>query len=116
MTSQSDIVGGGEGAGVAGFPLVELLGVTAILGVMLGMLGVASRPVSPAIHARSAAQEISAALRTARSAAEMGNRSVAFTIDLSTSQYQWDGRAPGVLPQDLRLALMTDQNQVLTGS
>ena len=44
---------------MAGFTLVELLVVIAILGLTLALIGVAAKPVSPATHARGAAQEIS---------------------------------------------------------
>ncbi|HEX4636540.1 MAG TPA: prepilin-type N-terminal cleavage/methylation domain-containing protein, partial [Rhizomicrobium sp.] len=66
-----------------GFTLVELLVVIAILGVVLALIGISARPISPSMHAQSAAEEISGGLRAARSAALMGNRSVDFTLDLA---------------------------------
>jgi len=103
-----------RGASELGFTLVELLVVIAILGVMLALIGVSTRPVSPATHAHSAAQEISDALRAARSAALMSNRSVSFTLDLTPPGYQWGGGARHVLPADIKLALMTGQDQVVS--
>lgn len=97
-----------------GFTLVELLVVIAIMGVMLWLIGVGARPVSPAAHARSAAQEISAALRTARSTALMSNRSVAFTLDLAMPAYQWGAQPARPLPPDIKLALMTGRDQVVS--
>ena len=94
--------------------LVELLVVVAILGLMLAVIGTGMRPVSPATHARNAAQEISGALRTARSAALMSNRSIAFTLDLSAPGYQWDGRASHALPRDIKLALLTGRDQLVS--
>jgi general secretion pathway protein H len=94
--------------------LVELLVVIAILAVMLGLIGVGIRPVSSATHARSAAQEISGALRTARSSAVTGNRSVAFAIDLSPPAYQWGAQPTRQLPADIRLALLTGRDQVVS--
>jgi general secretion pathway protein H len=102
--------------GMSGFTLVELLVVIAILGIMLGLIGMAGKPVSAATHARSAAQEVSGALRAARSAALMSNRSVSFTVDLASAQYQWGRRPPQALPQDIKLALLTGQQQVVSAS
>ena len=92
---------------MSGFTLVELLVVIAILGVMLTLIGVSATPVSPATHAHSAAQEISGALRAARSAAVMSNRSVDFTLDLTPPAYHWGRQTSHRLPPDIRLGLMT---------
>ena len=99
---------------MSGFTLVELLVVIAILGVMLALIGVAARPVSPATHAHGAAQEISGALRAARGAALMSNRSVDFALDLAPPGYHWGKQSPRRLPQDIKLALMTSREQVVT--
>lgn len=98
----------------SGFTLVELLVVIAILGVMLALVGISAKPVSPATHAHSAAQEISAALRAARSTALMSNRSVAFTLDLAPPGYQWGTQSHRPLPSDIKLALMTGRDQVVS--
>ena len=100
----------------AGFTLVELLVVIAILGVMLALVGISAKPISPATHAHSAAQEISGALRAARSAALMSNRSVAFTLDLAPAAYQWGNGSHHALPADIKLALMTGQDQVVSAN
>ena len=100
----------------SGFTLVELLVVIAIMGVMLALIGVGAKPVSAATHARSAAQEISAAQRTARSTALMSNRSVAFTLDLAAPAYQWGAQPARSLPHDVKLALMTGRDQVVSDS
>ena len=99
-----------------GFTLVEMLVVTAILGVALALVGVGIRPVSPATQARAAAQEISGAMRSARSNALMSNRSVAFIVDLAPPAYQWGAGPRQALPKGVRLALMTGQDQVISGS
>lgn len=97
-----------------GFTLVELLVVIAILGVMLALIGVGARPVSPATHARGAAQEIAGVLRVARSTALMHNRSVSFTLDLAAPSYQWGTQEAHALPPDLKLGLMTGRDQVVS--
>jgi general secretion pathway protein H len=113
MTWRADVPAGGK---ESGFTLVELLVVIAILGVMLALIGISAKPVSPATHAHSAAQDISGALRAARSAALMSNRSVAFTLDLTPPGYQWGAQARRALPADIKLALMTGQDQVVSST
>lgn len=98
-----------------GFTLVEFLVVIAILGVMLALVGIGTNPVSPAMHAESAAMEISGALRASRSTALMGNRSVDFTLELAPPGYRWGGKARR-LPSDIRLSLMTGQDQLLSAN
>ena len=90
----------------SGFTLVELLVVIAILGVMLGLIGMGAKPVSPATHARERrAGNRRARLRLARSTALMKNRSIAFTLDLATPAYQWGAQPAHVLPPDVKLAV-----------
>jgi general secretion pathway protein H len=112
MTSPSNIAG----RAASGFTLIELLVVIAIMGAMLWLIGVGARPVSPATQARSAAQEISGALRSARSSALVSNRSIAFTLDLAASQYQWGTQPAHALPPTIKLALMTGRDQVVSDS
>jgi len=99
-----------------GFTLVELLVVIAILGLMLALIGIKATPVSPATHAHSAAQEVSGALRAARSAALMSNRSVSFTLDLAPPGYQWGAQPHHLLPPDVKLALMTGRDQLVSST
>ena len=98
---------------MAGFTLVELLVVIAILGLTLALIGVAAKPVSPATHARGAAQEISGALRAARSTALMSNRSVDFALNLALPGYRWGRQSSHSLPPDIKLALMVGREQVV---
>ena len=113
MIWRAEMSGSGDDSG---FTLVELLVVIAILGVMLALVGISAKPISPATHAHSAAQEISGALRAARSAALMSNRSVAFTLDLAPPGYQWGNGSHHALPADIKLALMTGQDQVVASN
>ncbi len=100
----------------AGFTLIELMVVIVILGLMLALIGMNARPISPALHARSAAEEISGAMRAARSTALMRNRSVAFELDLAAPSYRWGGQAAEALPGDLRYALLTGRDQQVSDS
>ena len=100
----------------AGFTLIEMIVVIAILGLMMAVVTVNGVPVSPATHARAAAQGISGALRTARSQAVMGNRSVEVTIDLAGRFYRQDEGPAQMLTNDLQLALLTSRDELVSGS
>jgi general secretion pathway protein H len=116
MISQSDHTRVLRPNAQAGFTLIELLVVIAILGLMLALIGFNANPVSPATHARGAAEEISGALRAARSSALMSNRSVFFTVDTASLSYQWGDEPPQPLPTDLKLSLLTGRDQLTSGT
>jgi general secretion pathway protein H len=96
--------------GDAGFTLVEMLVVVAILGLMTTLILSNGFKVSAAVHARAAAQSISGALREARSQAVSGNRPVFFAIDLVNRWYRLGQRPPENLPNDLQLSLLTNED------
>jgi general secretion pathway protein H len=96
----------------SGFTLIEMLVVIAILGLTLALVGISLKPVSPATRARAAAQEISGALRAARSAALMSDRSIFFTLDLSPPGYRWGSQPQRPLPGDVSLGLLTGRDLV----
>jgi general secretion pathway protein H len=103
---------GAPGDARSGFTLIEMIVVIAILGMMLALIGITLRPVSPATHARATAQEISGALRAARGLALTSNRSVFFTLELSPPGYQWGGQSHRSLPGDVSLGLLTGRDLV----
>jgi general secretion pathway protein H len=109
MTSRSEI---GPGTREAGFTLIEMIVVLTILALMTVLITASGIRVSPAVHARAAAQAISGALRSARSEAVVSNRSVSFTLDVVNRFYQWGQAPPQVLTSDLRLSLLTSRDQL----
>ena len=110
MTSRS------ENATAAGFTLIEMIVVMAILGLIMVLVTVNGTAVSPATHARAAVEAISGALRTARSEAVRGNRSVEVTIDLSERSYRRGAGPTETLPNDLSLALLTSRDELVAGA
>src|SRR5580765_4499428 len=108
MTSRSETT--------SGFTLIEMIMVIAILGLMMVLVTVNGTPVSPATHARAAAEAISATLRTARSMAARENRSVEVTIDLALRSYRLGTAPADMLPNDLRLSLLTSTDQLVSDS
>ena len=109
MTSRSD-----SNAAGAGFTLIEMIVVLTIIGVMTALIVTNGTRVSPAIHARAAAEEISGALRSARSEALVSNRSVAFTLDMAGRSYQWGQTPHQALSNDLTLSLLTSRELLAT--
>ncbi len=99
-----------SGVGGAGFTMIELIVVLAILALAMALVTSSAAPVSPATHARAAAREIAEALRAARAEALMTNRSIWFTLDTTHHLYRSGGQEPQSLPGDLSLALLTDRN------
>lgn len=116
MTSRCDERTGIPSLAAAGFTLIEMTVVIAILGLMAALITIHGMPVSPATRARAAAQGISGALRSARGEALMTNRSVSFTLDVSNHNYRWGLHPPQALPSDLRLELLTSRDEVVAGS
>jgi general secretion pathway protein H len=110
MTSRSDR------DRAAGFTLIEMVMVVAILALMAVLVTVQGTPVSPAVHARAAAQAISGALRSARGEAVSRNRVVTFTLDLAKGSYRWGETPPENLTSDIRLALLTSQDQLVSSA
>ncbi len=110
MTLRSDI------ARAAGYTLIEMIVVIAILGLMMVLVTVNGTPVSPATHARAAAQAISGALRSARAQAVTSNRTVQWTIDVAGRTYQSDGASREALPGDLHLELLAGTEDLATSA
>jgi general secretion pathway protein H len=115
MTWRSEVaVGTGGGTrGAAGFTLIEMVVVLAVMALLAATVMVRGIPVSPGTHARAAARAIAGALRTARGEAVMSNRGVSVTVDAVNDRYWIDGKPPQILPRDLRLALLTSRDEVV---
>ena len=102
--------------GEAGFTLLEVLIVLAVLGMAVALFAVRGNPVSPAVQARAVARDISEALRAAHAQAIATNRSVLFTIDVANRDYRWGREPPHTVPPGVRLALLTSRDELVTSS
>ncbi len=91
----------------AGFTLIELIVVLAILGFALALVVGYKRPWSRALGLEGTAAELASGLRLARSEAIVGNQAVAFDLDLKGHRYRVGSAPPQRLPPDLSVALLT---------
>lgn len=91
----------------AGFTLIELAVVLAIMGLMLALVLTHGPPRSPGLQARAAAAQVAQGLRSARAQAIASNRPVTFSLNLADHSFRIDGTAPQTLPVALRLAMLT---------
>lgn len=99
----------------AGFTLFEMIIVLAVLGLLTALIASRGASVSPAVHARATAQEISGALRSARTEAMMSNRSVALALDLAARSYRFGDAPPQALPRDVKMSLLTSHDLLTPG-
>jgi prepilin-type N-terminal cleavage/methylation domain-containing protein len=80
----------------AGFTLIEMVVVLAVLGLVLGFLGLQRPTRSARLELEAAARALTGALQLARSRAIAENRSV--TVTIGPASYAWDGGVPRPLP------------------
>src|SRR5438270_13634701 len=91
----------------AGFTLIEILVVLAILGVSLALVVGYKPPWSSTLGLRGAAAEVAAGLREARSEAILRNRQVSLDLDLARRRFQVGAGRVRQLSPELSLALLT---------
>lgn len=89
----------------AGFTLIEIIVVLAVLSLGLVLLALRGPPHSPALEIRAAAGEILQALRLARARAIATQGPVGVTLDLGRNSWRLDGTTEHVLPADYAMAV-----------
>ena len=95
----------GEGAD-AGFTLIEVLVVLAILGLVAGLVAVRGPSRSAALDLRAASGEVARAMRLARTQAIAGNAAVPVVLDPATSGYRVGDGPPRRLPAGIGLSVI----------
>lgn len=84
----------------AGFTLVELLVVLAIIGMMITAMPTLISAVLPGMKLRAAAYDFASALRAARGTAVLQHQDTIVRLDLRTGQYQvFPGATSWILPE-----------------
>lgn len=89
----------------AGFTLLEMLVVVAIMGLVLSLIVLRGPMRSPSLSVRAAAGDLAQALRGARAQAIAEGRPVALVLDASRHRYVTTGAPPHVLnaPSDVTI-------------
>lgn len=95
----------------AGFTLIELMVVIAVIGVLFGAVMARGPFRSRTLAMRGAAGELAQALRQARSEAIRTDRPVSLTLDLKDHRYRVGAGRAVALPSELDLAMLTTRGE-----
>jgi general secretion pathway protein H len=101
----------GSGDRRAGFTLIEMIVVLAVLGLMLGLVLSRGPMRSRTLSTRAAVGALAGGLREARARAISTNHPVEFALDIEHKTFQIGGAAPTRLPAEYGLTLMTTGNE-----
>lgn len=93
--------------GTAGFTLIEIVVVLAVVGFALAVVVGYKPPWSKGLDLEATAAELASQLRLARSQAIAGNRPVALDLDLVGKHYRVDDGALHALPVGTEVELLT---------
>ena len=89
----------------AGFTLIEMLIVVAVLSLVLAIVATRGPMRSQTLEARATASRIEQDLRLARSKAIASNMPTRFVLDFATHTYRIDGGPSTALPRSVVLAV-----------
>ena len=97
-----------------GFTLLELMAVIGILALAVAIVAPSLNRARLSLAVRSAAYEVAAGLRSARAAAQAGNRDQIVTIDLARHRYWAEGVvAPRTFPVNVAVELAVPESERL---
>jgi general secretion pathway protein H len=97
----------GSGDRRAGFTLIEMIVVVAVLGLMLGLVVSRGPMRSRALSTRAAVGALAGGLREARARAISTNHPVEFAVDTENKTFRVDQAPPIRLPPEYGLSLTT---------
>ena len=90
----------------AGFTLLEMLIVLALVGAVIGVVVAHGPPRGTALRTRAAAGALAAALRDARARAIAVDGTVGVVIDARGHRFAEDGQAPRLVDPDLSITVL----------
>jgi general secretion pathway protein H len=93
----------------AGFTLLELLVVLAIVALLAAAAPSVMAKLSPGAQVQALARDLGTSLRAARGRAVATNREAVFTLDVANGTYGVDNQAGGRAPAGIRLAFVAAQ-------
>ncbi|RMD61462.1 MAG: type II secretion system protein GspH [Alphaproteobacteria bacterium] len=96
-----------------GFTLIEILVVLLVMGLLVSAVPIAFSRIVPTFEARSAARELAAVLREARSRAVRDNRETTLVVDTQAKAYSLDGDLQAALDPDLDVSMVAAQSERL---
>lgn len=105
----------GDHARCAGFTLLELLLVLAVLALLAGIVVAYLPSGSTRTEVLVSAREVASGLRRARGAAIAGNAPVAFMLDVKNHSYRVGVEAPVRLAGDIALTIDTARSELAGG-
>ena len=97
----------------AGFTLIEMLVVVAIMGFALTMIVTRGPVRSQALEMKAAVSEVAQGLRLARSKAIATNTPVQFAVDVPLGTFRIDRGTPTVLPRSLSISMTAVSEETL---
>ena len=96
----------------AGFTLIELVVVIAVLGLALVLIAGHGPLRSAALEGKGAAADLAGGLREARARAIAANRPVSLIVDTENRRWQVEGRDFQPLPPDFAVTVLTVKGEV----
>jgi general secretion pathway protein H len=99
----------------AGFTLMEMLVVVAVMGFALSLVVMRGPMHSQAFDMQAAVNEVAQGLRLARSRAIATNTPVRFAVDIPQRSFRIDNGVPTVLPRSVTIAMTAVSEETLGG-
>lgn len=90
----------------AGFTLLEMIIVVAVLGLAIGLIVTRGPMRSPKLEMQGAVNAVAQGLRVARSRAIATNRPVRFAVDIPAHSVGVESETPTVLPKAISIAML----------
>jgi general secretion pathway protein H len=97
----------------AGFTLLEMLVVVAIMGFALSLIVTRGPARSQSLEMKAAVSQVAQGLRLARSRAIATNTPVQFAVDVPLRSFRIDRGAPSVLPSSLSIVMTAVAEETL---